>query len=112
MNKIKGMFHFTAVGYGYYSSSKTPITSLNFTHRIDSISFGKYYPGLENPLDKTQEVAQNNLQNFKVTSKLTKVFFRIGSNCLYRQHTYFCALSAYNAICSDRIFTLDEREQT
>lgn len=66
INKLKGMFHFTAVGYGYFSFQKVPIEKLNFTHRIDSMSFGKYYPGLTNPLDKTTEIAQVNLENFKV----------------------------------------------
>jgi hypothetical protein len=72
MSKIKGLLHFTAPGYPYNPDELTPITSLNFTHRIDSMSFGKYYPGLENPLgyiyiilDDTQANAQNNLQNFK-----------------------------------------------
>jgi hypothetical protein len=50
MKKIKGLLHFTAPGYPYGSDKATPKTSLNFTHRIDSLSFGKYYPGLENPL--------------------------------------------------------------
>ena len=31
---------------------------MNFTHRIDEFSFGRYYPGLVNPLDDTFKVTE------------------------------------------------------
>lgn len=53
------------VGFGYASFQSTPLVEMNFTHRIDAISFGTYYPGLINPLDMTHEVATEHLENFK-----------------------------------------------
>ncbi|KAI8918695.1 endoplasmic reticulum vesicle transporter-domain-containing protein [Entophlyctis helioformis] len=62
-NAFEGMLHFTAVGHGYFGSH-TPHDAINFTHRIDELSFGKRYPGLWNPLDHTLEVGKTNFDNF------------------------------------------------
>ncbi len=34
------------------------IVVLNFTHRIDELSFGEFYPNLINPLDNSMEIAE------------------------------------------------------
>lgn len=65
VNKLKGMFHFTALGYGYGSFVSTPLNEVNFTHRIDQVSFGKSYPGLVNPLDGTLARGESHLDNFQ-----------------------------------------------
>lgn len=38
---------------------------MNFTHRIDKLSFGRHYPGLVNPLDHTHLSAATNFDNFQ-----------------------------------------------
>eukprot|EP00842_Homolaphlyctis_polyrhiza_P003460 jgi/Hompol1/4114/HPOL_003486-RA len=62
-NKVEGMLHFTAMGHGYYGSH-TPHNVINFTHRIDELSFGPRYPGLWNPLDHTLEIGTSHFDNF------------------------------------------------
>ncbi|KAL2915427.1 hypothetical protein HK105_205043 [Polyrhizophydium stewartii] len=62
-NKVEGMLHFTAGGHGYYGSH-TPHDAINFTHRIDELSFGARYPGLVNPLDYTLEEGKTHFDNF------------------------------------------------
>lgn len=61
IHKIAGMLHVTALGHGLihlirgYWGEHTPHELINFTHRIDTLSFGRHYPGLINPLDKSLE---------------------------------------------------------
>ncbi|KAI8821795.1 endoplasmic reticulum vesicle transporter-domain-containing protein [Fimicolochytrium jonesii] len=62
--KVSGMLHFTALGHGY-AGGHTPHEVMNFTHRIDKLSFGAYYPGLHNPLDRTLELAKTPLDMFQ-----------------------------------------------
>lgn len=51
IKKVQGAFHVSAQGHGFFGLH-TPhekvsmtLTKVNFTHRIDSLSFGKKYPG-------------------------------------------------------------------
>ncbi|KAH9248216.1 hypothetical protein BASA81_014137 [Batrachochytrium salamandrivorans] len=62
-NKVEGMLHFTALGHGYFGSH-TPHEAINFTHRIDELSFGARYPGVRNPLDRTLEIGTTHFDNF------------------------------------------------
>lgn len=57
VGKVQGTFQITAIGHGFLGQH-TPHELLNFTHRIDELSFGTRYPGLVNPLDKTNLKAQ------------------------------------------------------
>eukprot|EP00878_Enallax_costatus_P011895 GHUV01012419.1.p1 GENE.GHUV01012419.1~~GHUV01012419.1.p1 ORF type:complete len:384 (+),score=81.13 GHUV01012419.1:266-1417(+) len=63
VNKVAGNFHFAA-GHSYQSGSMhihdmAPFVdkTLDFSHRIHSLSFGKQYPGMRNPLDGVMQVA-------------------------------------------------------
>ncbi|EGF81798.1 hypothetical protein BATDEDRAFT_86854 [Batrachochytrium dendrobatidis JAM81] len=62
-NKVEGMLHFTALGHGYFGVH-TPHDAINFTHRIDELSFGARYPDLHNPLDHTLEIGTTNFDSF------------------------------------------------
>ncbi|RKO89187.1 endoplasmic reticulum vesicle transporter-domain-containing protein, partial [Blyttiomyces helicus] len=64
VNKVTGMLHFTAPGHGYFGKHVAH-DAINFTHRIDTLSFGRHYPGLQNPLDHTLEVAESRLEMFQ-----------------------------------------------
>lgn len=63
VNKVAGNFHFAA-GHSYQSGSMhihdmAPFAdkTLDFTHKIHSLSFGKQYPGMKNPLDGVMQMA-------------------------------------------------------
>ena len=58
VNRVSGLFHITALGHGYFGAH-VDHDAINFTHRIDRLSFGVDYPGLLNPLDYTMEFADN-----------------------------------------------------
>ncbi|KAK9450210.1 endoplasmic reticulum vesicle transporter-domain-containing protein [Limtongia smithiae] len=55
VNKVQGDLHITAKNFGYLDRSDPGKVlrreDLNFSHVIDELSFGEYYPSLENPLD-------------------------------------------------------------
>ncbi|KAJ3076960.1 hypothetical protein HDU98_010254 [Podochytrium sp. JEL0797] len=65
VNKVAGMFHITALGHGYMDGRHVPHEAMNFTHRVDKLSFGIDYPGLVNPLDSSLEIADGYFEMFQ-----------------------------------------------
>ncbi|PVU96644.1 hypothetical protein BB561_001049 [Smittium simulii] len=55
-NKVKGSIQITGVGRGLFRTFA--IGDNNFTHVIDELSFGTFYPSLVNPLDNTYQVSE------------------------------------------------------
>ncbi|KAI9708197.1 MAG: hypothetical protein M1820_004151 [Bogoriella megaspora] len=53
-NKVQGDFHITARGHGYMEfGPHLDHSAFNFSHYINELSFGPFYPSLTNPLDDT-----------------------------------------------------------
>ncbi|KAL9088598.1 MAG: hypothetical protein Q9165_006118 [Trypethelium subeluteriae] len=53
-NKVQGDFHITARGHGYMEfGPHLDHSAFNFSHYINELSFGPFYPSLTNPLDAT-----------------------------------------------------------
>ncbi|KAJ4364897.1 hypothetical protein N0V95_000543 [Ascochyta clinopodiicola] len=53
-NKVQGDFHITARGHGYMEFGEhLDHKSFNFSHIIREMSFGPYFPSMNNPLDNT-----------------------------------------------------------
>jgi endoplasmic reticulum-Golgi intermediate compartment protein 2 len=79
IHKCNGDFHITARGHGYQEvhgrghldhDSKSPLLiilmgEINFTHIIDELSFGEYFPNIVNPLDDTSQATTENLYRFQ-----------------------------------------------
>ncbi|KAI9337883.1 endoplasmic reticulum vesicle transporter-domain-containing protein [Zopfochytrium polystomum] len=65
VNKVSGMLHFTALGHGHMDAAHVAHEAMNFSHRIDRLSFGIFYPGLVNPLDHSLEMASAPLEIFQ-----------------------------------------------
>lgn len=56
-NRVQGDFHITARGHGYMEFGEhLDHNQFNFSHQINELSFGPYYPSLTNPLDYTRAV--------------------------------------------------------
>ncbi|KAJ1913401.1 hypothetical protein H4219_005235 [Mycoemilia scoparia] len=64
VNKVAGNLHVTAHGHGH-GGPHVPHEYMNFTHRIDEFSFGKFYPGIINPLDDTYMVTEGRFTDFR-----------------------------------------------
>ncbi|KAJ2878298.1 hypothetical protein IWW38_006355, partial [Coemansia aciculifera] len=62
VSKVAGLLHVTAHGHG---GAFVPRHMLNFTHRIDELSFGPLYPSLVNPLDDTVHMAKDQVAAFR-----------------------------------------------
>ncbi|KAJ2489386.1 hypothetical protein IWW47_005261 [Coemansia sp. RSA 2052] len=64
VSKVAGLLHVTAHGHGH-GGAYVPRHMLNFTHRIDELSFGPLYPSLVNPLDDTMHFASHPVAAFR-----------------------------------------------
>jgi len=70
VNQVKGDFHITAKGYGYRDRLHVPFEALNFSHVIQELSFGEFYPMIRNPLDNSGKVVDDKLVAFKYYAKV------------------------------------------
>lgn len=65
-NKVQGDFHITARGHGYQEFGEHLDHSVfNFSHQINELSFGPYYPNLHNPLDDTVATTMDHFYKFQ-----------------------------------------------
>ncbi|BFZ58448.1 Endoplasmic reticulum-Golgi intermediate compartment protein 2 [Savitreella phatthalungensis] len=65
LHLVEGDFHITAMGIGYPAPRTTTLENMNFTHRIDRLSFGIPLPGVHNPLDHTHNDARSHFHRFQ-----------------------------------------------
>ncbi|KAJ8112665.1 hypothetical protein OPT61_g5012 [Boeremia exigua] len=64
-NKVQGDFHITARGHGYMEFGEhLDHHSFNFSHVIREMSFGPYFPSMNNPLDNTIALTPTPTDNF------------------------------------------------
>ncbi|KAL0252243.1 hypothetical protein SLS55_010698 [Diplodia seriata] len=64
-NRVQGDFHITARGHGYMAFGEhLDHSQFNFSHQINELSFGPYYPSLTNPLDDTRSVTPTENDHF------------------------------------------------
>uniref|UniRef100_A0A671KMP0 Endoplasmic reticulum-Golgi intermediate compartment protein n=1 Tax=Sinocyclocheilus anshuiensis TaxID=1608454 RepID=A0A671KMP0_9TELE len=82
VNKVAGNFHIilgkpidTIRGHAHFASLIKNEAALNFSHRIDYLSFGNDVPGHINPLDGTEKITleQNMLFQYFITVVPTKL---------------------------------------
>ncbi|KAK4998060.1 hypothetical protein LTR66_002642 [Elasticomyces elasticus] len=65
-NKVQGDFHITARGHGYMEFGQhLDHSAFNFSHQINELSFGPFYPTLTNPLDNTFTTTDRNFYKFQ-----------------------------------------------
>ncbi|XP_072256209.1 endoplasmic reticulum-Golgi intermediate compartment protein 2 [Pyxicephalus adspersus] len=81
INKVAGNFHITVGkaiphprGHAHLAALVSH-DSYNFSHRIDHLSFGELMPGIINPLDGTEKIAQesNQMYQYFITIVPTKL---------------------------------------
>ncbi|KAK5170149.1 uncharacterized protein LTR77_004734 [Saxophila tyrrhenica] len=65
-NKVQGDFHITARGHGYMEFGQhLDHTSFNFSHHVNELSFGPFYPSLINPLDSTVATTESHFYKYQ-----------------------------------------------
>ncbi|KAG5954374.1 hypothetical protein E4U57_004558 [Claviceps arundinis] len=83
LNKVQGDFHITARGHGYRSQGgHLDHNSFNFSHIINELSFGAYYPSLVNPLDHTINTAEDHFQKFQYYVSVVPTQYSVGSSTI------------------------------
>lgn len=75
VNQVKGDFRITAKGFGYRDRLFVPLEALNFSHVIQEFSYGDFYPFLNNPLDATGKVTEENLQTYLYHAKVVPTLY-------------------------------------
>lgn len=79
INRVKGDFHITAEGIGYHGMSSTPVESFNFSHYINELSFGTFYPYIENTLDQTSRTTDEKKHTYHYGLKvIPTVYGKLG----------------------------------
>lgn len=53
VNRVAGELQITAKGYGYANFMNAPLEKIDFTHVVNELSYGEFYPYINNPLDST-----------------------------------------------------------
>ncbi|KAK4635519.1 ER-derived vesicles protein 41 [Fulvia fulva] len=65
-NKVQGDFHITARGHGYMEfGAHLDHSTFNFSHTVNELSFGPFYPSLTNPLDNTVATTSDHFYKFQ-----------------------------------------------
>lgn len=82
VHHVAGDFHITAEGVGYQSYRQTFLEDMNFTHRIDELSFGTYYPKLVNPLDGTHADSQDHFHRFQYFVNVVPTTYKSGNTII------------------------------
>ncbi|KAK9458384.1 endoplasmic reticulum vesicle transporter-domain-containing protein [Dipodascopsis uninucleata] len=78
VNKVQGDLHITARNYAYMDMSRelVPQEALNFSHVIDELSFGAYYPKLNNPLDGVAAIIDTNMFRYQYYISVVPTTYR------------------------------------
>ena len=76
VTKVQGDVHITAKGYAYRDRRILEERQLNFTHIIDELSFGEFYPKLVNPLDGVVSVATDRFAVFQYFMSVVPTTYR------------------------------------
>ncbi|EOO03511.1 putative copii-coated vesicle protein [Phaeoacremonium minimum UCRPA7] len=81
LNKVQGDFHITARGHGYMEFGEhLDHSAFNFSHIISELSFGQFYPSLENPLDLTVNTAPNHFHKFQYFMSVVPTVYSMGGS--------------------------------
>ncbi|ERT02948.1 hypothetical protein HMPREF1624_01252 [Sporothrix schenckii ATCC 58251] len=82
LNKVQGDFHITARGHGYMGVgdhlNHLDHNAFNFSHIINELSFGPFYPSLVNPLDQTVNGATAHLHRFQYFMSVVPTVYSVG----------------------------------
>ncbi|KAF2220466.1 endoplasmic reticulum-golgi intermediate compartment-domain-containing protein [Elsinoe ampelina] len=86
-NKVQGDFHITARGHGYMEFGQhLDHSAFNFTHQINELSFGPFYPNLHNPLDNTRASTEEHFYKFQYYVSVVPTVYTTDSKNLELLH--------------------------
>ncbi|KKY30390.1 putative copii-coated vesicle protein [Diaporthe ampelina] len=107
LNRVQGDFHITARGHGYMEFGEhLDHNSFNFSHIVNELSFGSFFPSLENPLDRTVNVATSNFHKFQYFVSIVPTVYSVGPASPYNDNTLFTnqyAVTEQSAEVNERV---------
>jgi len=84
-NKVQGDFHITARGHGYMEfGAHLDHSAFNFSHHINELSFGPFYPSLTNPLDNTLATTPTHFHKFQYYLSVVPTIYTTDAAALRR----------------------------
>lgn len=97
VNRVAGDFHITAKGFGYKDRSHVPLESLNFSHAVSEFSFGDFFPYINNPLDATVKITEENRQSYSYfLTVVPTVYKKLGAEISTNQYSLSLLEKTYN----------------
>lgn len=80
VNMVTGSLLITASGRSARDMKSTPAEIVNLSHVINELSFGEFYPYIDNPLDSTARVSQDGSMSYHYfTSVAPTTFKKLGA---------------------------------
>lgn len=88
VNKVKGELQITAKGWGYRSGQRTPAELIDFSHVVNELSFGPFYPYIDNPLDNTAKLSTEKMKSYYYfTSVVPTIYKKLGAEVDTNQYS-------------------------
>ncbi|KAF2858225.1 DUF1692-domain-containing protein [Piedraia hortae CBS 480.64] len=85
LNKVQGDFHITARGHGYSELAQhLEHNAFNFSHHVNELSFGPFYPSLSNPLDGILATTSDNYYKFQYYLSIVPTVYTTDAKALSR----------------------------
>ncbi|TLD28023.1 DUF1692-domain-containing protein [Venturia nashicola] len=80
-NKVQGDFHITARGHGYMEfGMHLEHTAFNFSHIVNTLSYGPNYPLLENPLSNTRATTDEHFYKYQYYTNIVPTIYTTETN--------------------------------
>ncbi|KAI9643950.1 hypothetical protein NHQ30_007301 [Ciborinia camelliae] len=81
VNKVQGDFHITARGHGYPElGHHVDHKVFNFSHIINELSFGPFFPSLHNPLDLTMASTPNHFHKYQYFCSIVPTLYSLSAS--------------------------------
>lgn len=76
VNMVRGELQITPKGFGLPHYGRAPIDEINFSHVINELSFGPFYPYIDNPLDNTARLAGEPFKTYNYYASVVPTIYR------------------------------------
>ncbi|SCV04872.1 LANO_0G13278g1_1 [Lachancea nothofagi CBS 11611] len=88
VNMVKGSLLITARGYSLGDFRRTPPDLINFSHVVNELSFGDFYPFIDNPLDQLGRLTNDPRTSYHYqTSVVPTTFKKLGAKVDTNQYS-------------------------
>ncbi|KAK6329683.1 hypothetical protein TWF696_003553 [Orbilia brochopaga] len=84
VNRVMGDFHITAKGHGYWEAGQHVDHGIfNFSHVVNELSFGEFYPKLVNPMDGVVATTEDKFYRYQYFLSVVPTTYRSRGRTLH-----------------------------